>query len=90
MFLDDAKTSLEALPGVYDVSIRVAVGHLAGDYTCFETAPDYVQLCVRIASPDLLPEETRQGILRIQDTLEREVGCVVSVAASAGLRMPDS
>jgi len=80
MTLDAAKAALEALPGGYDVGILVVEGSVV----------DFVKFSVRVASPDLLPEETRQGILRIQQTLERALGCVVSFAISAGLRMPDS
>jgi len=88
MTLDEAKTQLEALPGVYDVSMMMRMRHWATDLLSDDATPKHVQFCVRIASPDLMPEETRQGILRIQDTLERELGCVVSVSVSAGLRMP--
>ena len=82
MTLDDARTQLEALPGVYDVSIvlvRATRRHAR-----------YVQLNVQVASPEILPEETRQGILRIQSTLESELGCFVSFLVSAGLRMPEA
>lgn len=82
MTLDDAKTQLEALPGVYDVSMFVV---RSGS----DARPELVQINVHIASPALFPEETRQGILRIQSTLESELGCFVSFAVSAGLRMPD-
>lgn len=88
MNLADAKTQLEALPGVYDVSVTLTEGHWAFD-SLFEGAdPDYVQFSVRVASDEILPEETRQGILRIHETLERELGCLVSVTVSAGLRIP--
>lgn len=80
MTLDDAKAQLEVLPGVYDVCIE---SWRSGFYV------QEVQFCIRIASPELLPEETRQGILRIRETLERELGCIVSVAVSTGLRLPD-
>lgn len=75
MTLNDAKAQLEKLPGVYDVRMGVW--------------PQYIDLVIRIASPEILPEETRQGILRIHETLERELGCQVSFAVSAGLRMPN-
>lgn len=88
MTLSDAKEQLEALPGVYEVSMSVD-RNCAFDSLFDNAKPDYVQFCVRIASPEILPEETRQGILRIRDTLERELGCQVSFAVSAGLRMPD-
>jgi len=87
MTLDDAKAQLEALPGVYEV--RTGVGRSTFDSLFDDAKPDYVLFAVRIASPEIVPEETRQGILRIQDTLERQLGCVVSVSVSAGLRMPD-
>jgi len=90
MTLDDAKASLEALPGVYDVSVMLTEGHWAFDSLFDGAKPDYVQFCVCCASPEILPEETRQSILRIQKTLERELGCFVSVSVSAGLRMPAS
>jgi len=89
MTLDDAKTQLDALPGVYDVSMMFRVRHWARDLLSDDATPKYVRFCIRIASPEIVPEETCQGILRIQDTLERERGCVVSVSVSAGLRMPD-
>ena len=89
MTLDDAKAQLEALPGVYDVSVMLRVGHSAFDSLFDGAEPDFVTWCVRVASPEILPEETRQGILRIREALESELGCVVSFAVSAGLRMPD-
>jgi len=84
MTLDDAKAQLEALPGLYEVSRALELGP-----SLFSAKPLFVQFCVRIASPEILPEETRQGILRIRETLESELGCPVSVSVSAGLRMPD-
>ena len=96
MTLDDAKASLEALSGVYDVSVFMTVDHHAGDHRAFadhcafgDATPDFVQLRVQVASPEILPEETRQGIMRIRETLKRELGCPVSFSVSAGLRMPD-
>lgn len=86
MTLDDAKASLEALPGVYDVSVCLQVGHFAYDDLFDGANPDYVSFYIRIRSPELIPEETRQGILRVWQTLERELGCVVSIGVSAGLR----
>lgn len=88
MNLADAKTQLEALPGVYDLIVS------ADHVMCLteddlDTKPEYVRLCVYCASSDLLPEETRQGILRICETLESKLGCTVSFSVSAGLRMPD-
>lgn len=87
MTLDDAKAQLEGLPGVYEV--RTGVGRSTFDSLFDDAKPDYVLFAVRIASPELLPEETRQGILRIHETLESELGCFVSFVVSAGLRMPD-
>ena len=81
MTLDDATFSLEALPGVYEVNMFVVRNDLDG-------MPEYVRFSVHCRSPEILPEETRQGILRIQETLERELGCFVSFSVSAGLRMP--
>lgn len=81
MTLADAKTCLEALPGVYEVNSFVVRDDL-------DARPEYVKFTVHCASPDLLPEETRQGILEVRDTLERELGCLVFFAVSAGLRMP--
>ena len=83
MTLDDAKTQLEALPGVYEVNLFVVRNDL-------DAMPEYAKFCVHVASPEILPEETRQGILRIQETLERELGCFVSFVVSAGLRTPAS
>lgn len=88
MTLDDAKVALEALLGVYDVSVMLREGHWTFDSLFDGAKSDYVQFCVRCASPKILPEETRQGILRIHETLERELGCFVSFSVSAGLRMP--
>ena len=88
MNLQQAQEQLEALPGVYDVSVMLQEGHWAFDSLFDGAEPDFVAWCVRVASPELLPEETRQGILRIRETLESELSCVVSVAVSAGLRMP--
>lgn len=82
MTLDDAKTQLETLPGVYEVNLFVVCDDL-------DARPEYVRFSVHCRSPEILPEETRQGILRIQETLERELGCFVSITVSAGLRMPD-
>lgn len=78
MTLDDATEQLEALPGVYEVNMFVP-----------RVALKYVKFCVHCRSLGILPEETRQGILRIRDTLESDFGCVVAVSVSAGLRMPD-
>ena len=89
MTLDDAKTQLEALPGVYDVSVMLTEGHWAFDFLFDGAKPDYMQFCVHVASPEILPEETRQGILRTQETLEGELGCFVSFVVSAALRTPD-
>lgn len=83
MSLDEAKASLEALPGVYEVNTFIA---RRGP----DVRPEHVKICVHCRSPEILPEETRQGILRVHSTLERELGCVVSLAVSAGLRMPSS
>lgn len=88
MNLADAKMQLEALPGVYDLII------FADHVMCLtesdlDTKPECVRLCVYCAGPDLLAEETRQGILRVQSALESELGCIVSVSVSAGLRVPD-
>ena len=82
MNLDEATFSLEALPGVYEVNLFVVRDDL-------DAMLEYVRFSVHCASPEILPEETRQGILRIQETLERGLGCFVSFVVSAGLRMPD-
>lgn len=82
MKLSDAKTQLGALPGVYEVKMFL-------DRDELDSMPEYVKFYIRIASPEILPEETRQGILCIQERLEREFGCFVSFSVSAGLRMPD-
>lgn len=87
MNLADAKTQLEALPGVYD--LIMFVDHvMCLTKSDLDAKPEYVRLCVYCASPDLLAEETRQGILKVQHTLERELGCIVSISVSAGLRVP--
>ena len=80
MNLDEAKTELEELPGVYEVNLFVVRNDL-------DAMPEYVRFSVHCRSPEILPEETRQGILRIHETLERDLGCFVSFAVSAGLRM---
>ena len=80
MNLDEAKVALEALPGVHEVSAFVVRDDLA--------MPVYVRFTVRCASPDLLPEETRRGIIEIQENLERDPDCYVTITVSAGLRMP--
>lgn len=80
MTLDDATRRLEGLPGVYEVNTFVV--HNQPD-----AKPEHVKFCIHIASPVLFPEETRLGILGVQDALERELGCLVSIIVSAGLRI---
>ena len=82
MTLDDAKAQLEALPGVYEVNTFVRRSHPDG-------RPEGVKFTIHCRSPEILPEQTRLGILGVRDALERELGCLVAVIVSAGLRMPD-
>ena len=83
MTLDEAKTQLETLPGVYEVNLFVVRNDL-------DAMPEYVRFDIRCASPDLLPDETRRGIEEILDNLERDLDYHVAFTVSAGLRMPAS
>jgi len=81
MTLAEAKAALGVLPGVHEVTEFVVRDDLA--------MPEYVRLTVRCTSPDLLPEETRQGIQEIQEKLDSDPDCYVTITVSADLRMPD-
>jgi len=79
MTLAEAKAALEGLPGVHEVTEFIVRDDLA--------KPEYVRFTVRCASPDLLPEETRRGIQEIQEKLDSDPDCYVTITVSAGLRM---
>jgi len=81
MTLDEAKAAIKTLPGVHEVTEFVVRDGLA--------KPEYVRFTVRCASPDLLPDETRRGIQEIQENLDSDPDCYVTITLSAGLRMPD-
>ena len=89
MTLDEAKAAIEALPGVHEVTEFVVRDEL-------DAIPVYMRLEVRwLYAPtyvapivSFLPEETRRGIQVIQENLDSDPDCYVTITVSAGLRMP--
>jgi len=66
MTLAEAKTALEALPGVHEVTEFVVSDDLA--------MPVYVRFNIYCTNPDLL-----ETIRSIQENLERDLDCMVFV-----------
>ena len=69
MTLAEAKTALESLPGVHEVTEFVVRDDL-------DAMPVYVRLNIYCTNPDLLPEDTLRDI---HENLTRDLNCMIFI-----------